>query len=69
MGGEEKRMRLEKKMHPRRQAKRCTHKSKPMVAQNVEELCVAAMFALFLFSVLVLPHIMYYLIAPMKGWC
>ena len=44
-------------------------KSNDMVAQNEETLWTAALFALFVFSVLVLPHIMYYFIAPMKGWC
>lgn len=62
-------MRLENKMHPRRQAKRCTHKSNYRVSQNDSALGGVILVGLVLFCTLVAPRLMYMYLAPLKGWC
>ena len=62
-------MRRKKNTHPSRQARGCaTQKRSPIVTQEDEALHIVLLIALFLFCLLVLPHLMYAYIAPLKGW-
>ena len=56
-----------KKTHPSRQAMRCAQKSNEIVTQ--EAVCMIALVGLFLFALLVAPHMIYDYVAPLQGWC
>ena len=60
-------MQRKRETHPHRQARGCATKSNHMIARN-ERVGYAAFAALVMFSVLVLPHLVYGYLAPLKGW-
>lgn len=64
-------MRIEKETTPSRQARGVATKDDRIVTRNsARDLRnVSIVAALTLFCVLVLPRLMYVVIAPMKGWC
>ena len=67
MGRSEDGMIQKKKTLPSRQARGSARKSNIILSQD--EICVALLFALFLFALLVAPHLIYDYVAPLKGWC
>lgn len=61
-------MQHKKETRPSRQARGRASRNKAMVAHNEETLGQIAIGALTLFAILVLPRLMYMVIAPTKGW-
>lgn len=58
---------MQKKTLPSRQARGSARKSNNSVSQDAACAIVAA--ALIIIAVLVVPHLLYDYLAPLKGWC
>ena len=67
MGEQEDRMSDKRKTRPSRQARERVCKSNDSVSQDAACAIIAA--ALIIIAVLVVPHLLYDYLAPLKGWC
>lgn len=61
-------MQRKKETRPSRQARERVSKDVHIVSQNEEALGALLLVGLFLFAILVAPHLIYDYVAPIQGW-